>query len=101
MDKYIKELQDNYNVCIILHEQNSLILQLTIGEEVVNMSIKYKDDFPSSIPTFEVLNNNKYMSKGTLPNDFEMESIDTKWKYNLVCVFDEIMSKIGLSFTKS
>lgn len=97
MDKYIKELQDNYNVYVIFHEQNSLILELTIGEEIVNISIKYKDDFPISIPIFEVLNNNKYMSKGILPNDFEMKSIDTNWKYNLVCVFDEIMSNIGLS----
>lgn len=94
MDTYINQLQNKYQINVILNEIHELILELIHNNESIFFRIKYDSMFPITIPNVEILNKNKYLQKGYLPNDFCMVSLDTHWKKNLVCIFDEVISNI-------
>lgn len=98
MDIAIDELKNKYNINIILKEQSNIILDFSYNNESIIINITYDNNFPKTIPQIKIMNENKYMKKGYLPNEFEMESLDTKWKYNLICIFDEIVSTVKSRF---
>ena len=94
MNNAINELKNKYNINIILEELSNIILEFLYNNESIIFNIKYDNNFPITLPQIQIMNTNKYITKGYLPNDFEMESLDTKWKSNLICIFDEIVNKI-------
>ena len=94
MNKALYELKNKYNINIILEESSNIILEFLYKNESIIFDIKYDNNFPITIPKIQIMNTNKYINKGYLPNDFEMESLDTKWNSNLICIFDEIITKL-------
>jgi len=94
MEDNINELIKKYScISIILHTTNKIFLEINL-DEVIYIEIDYKDNYPDSVPSVKVMNKNKYMSIGAIPNDFGMTSLDINWKGNLICIFDEILANI-------
>ncbi len=81
---------------LVLHENNILIYKFEYSSVFATIEINLGNSYPYNVPSIKIIESSdtKIISKGLVPGQFEMDTLDLAWDHKLSTVVNELVVKL-------